>query len=261
MLGSIAAGYEGLEFDVVLTADLVPVLSHEPLLNPHTCVTADGEPVSEGLLIQDFTLTELHEQFLCGARPSPDFPDVPVVPETHMTWSELLLALSDPSAEGMEVHVDVKFEPGQTPVAQDFAEAILDSWWITDLANPMFVSANLVEALDAFEAHALSRGEALRTSLIWPRFTPETSSTITGLQHEALKTLGLESLVGLARDAGVEGIAVPYQLIDRSSAWEAWEAGLDVRVWTVNDPELLQEFCDWPIGGVITDRPEEAPCG
>ena len=125
----------------------------------------------------------------------------------------------------------------------------------------MFVSANRVEALRAFQEHASAQEEVVRTSLIWPRFTPETSSTVTGLKHELLKTLGVESLVGLAHDAGADGIAVPYQLIDRSGALEALDAGLDVRVWTLNDTDLLDEYCSWPIGGVITDIPDQAPCG
>ncbi len=261
MLGAIAAGFEGLEFDVVLTADRVPVLSHDPTVNAHTCTTVDGQPVAEGLLIQDFTLRELQEGFVCGALPDPAFPEVALVPESHMSWSELLVALTDPAAEGMEVHIDVKYEPDQTPSADDFATAILEPWWVTGLDNPMFVSANLVDALAAFQTLAEARDEPLRTSLIWPRFTPETSSTVTGLQHELLKTLGIESLAGLARDAGADGIAVPYQLIDRTGALEAWQAGIDVRVWTLNDTTLLDEYCDWPIGGVITDIPDQAPCG
>ncbi len=261
MLASIAAGFEGLEFDVVLTADLVPVLSHDPTVSHHTCTTLDGEHLDEGLLIQDYTLAELQGQFLCGALPDPLFPDVALVPESHMTWSELLVALSDPAAEGMEIHIDVKFEPGQTPPAADFAAAILDPWWLTDLDNPMFVSANLVEALDAFRAHADAAGEPLRTSLIWPRFTPDTSNTVVGLKHELRKTFGLDSLTGVARSAGVDGLAVPYALVDRGGAVEAWDAGLDVRVWTLNTPELLETYCDWPLKGVITDIPDQAPCG
>lgn len=261
MLGAIAAGFEGLEFDLVLTADHVPVLSHDPTVNPHTCTTAAGDPVTEGLLIQDLTLTELHAGFVCGALPDPAFPDVAVVPESHMTWGELLVALSAPDAQDIEVHIDVKFEPGQTPEPAAFAQAILEPWWVTDLDNPMFVSANLVEALAAFDDLAEARDEPLRTSLIWPRFTPDASSTVTGLKHEVLKSLGVESLTGLARAAGAEGIAVPYQLIDYSGALEARNAGIDVRVWTLNSAVLLEEYCDWPIGGVITDIPGEAPCG
>jgi hypothetical protein len=67
-----------------------------------------------------------------------------------------------------------------------------------DLDQSMFVSANLVEALTAFQDHAADAGEPLGTSLIWPRFSPDTSSTVTGLKHEVLKSLGVESLTGLA---------------------------------------------------------------
>ncbi len=261
LLGSIAAGYEGIEFDVVLTADHVPVLSHDPTVNPHTCTTLDGEGVPEGVLIMDFTLEELQDTYLCGGIEDPEFPDAELLAESHMTFDELLVALEEAGDPRIEVHIDVKFEPGETPEADAFAVSILDAWRRAELPNPWFVSANLTEALEAFTDYGYWWDLRVPTSLIWPRFTPDVSSTATGLKSEVLKGLGLRDLVGLAEEAGADGIAVPYQLVDRGSALEAQELGVDLRVWTLNSPKLLETWCTWPIGGVITDTPDDAPCG
>src|SRR5262245_57215457 len=40
--GAVAAGYGGIEFDLVLTSDRIPVLSHDAALNPQLCTRADG---------------------------------------------------------------------------------------------------------------------------------------------------------------------------------------------------------------------------
>jgi glycerophosphoryl diester phosphodiesterase len=36
----------------------------------------------------------------------------------------------------------------------------------------------------------------------------------------------------------------------------AWEEGLDVFVWTVNDPHEIEEFVSMGVQGVISDYPE-----
>ena len=50
------------------------------------------------------------------------------------------------------------------------------------------------------------------------------------------------------------------RLIDRRQVNAARSAGLNVQVWTPNSPELLEEYCKWPVSALITDYPELVPC-
>ena len=257
MEGSVEAGFPGLEFDLVLTSDGVPVLSHEPWLHEDLCTTLDGEAIDGRVLIQDLTLADLGAQYVCGGVADEDFPDAEVIAEPIMTFAELLEVIGDGS-DDMVVHIDVKYEPdGTTPGAQVMAEAVLDTWYAAALPNPWFVSANQAEAVQAFEDAA--DGD-ITTSLIWPRFHPDLNDTKIALTTEFRSALGLVEYVDEARSCSADGIAVPYQLIDRRQVNAARSAGLNVQVWTPNSPELLEEYCKWPVSALITDYPELVPC-
>ncbi|RKH53708.1 hypothetical protein D7Y23_02830 [Corallococcus sp. AB050B] len=54
-----------LELDTVLTADGVPVLSHDPDLSPTKCRHADGSPLSAPVSIATLTVARLQATFVC----------------------------------------------------------------------------------------------------------------------------------------------------------------------------------------------------
>jgi len=243
VLGSIQRGYKGIEFDVTLTKDLVPVLAHDPWLSETLCTTADGAPLPGRVLIQDLTLAELREGYRCGGVVNASAPEAQVLADTVMTLDEVLDALA------------LKCEPGLTPSAEDFAEQILGRWQARDLPNPMYVDSGLPEVLEAFRA----RGP-VTTTLSWPWFPAGSNGASIILGHEALTVLGLEDMVAAARRAGSNGVVIPYQLADRAMVERAHRHGLKVQLFSPNTQELLTYFCDWPVDVIITDFPEEAPC-
>jgi glycerophosphoryl diester phosphodiesterase len=253
ILGSIERGFPGMEFDVTLTRDEVPVLAHDPWLSETLCTTADGAALPGRVLIQDLTLRELQEGYRCGGVPNPDTPEAEVVADTVMTLDEVLDALA--AAPEMLVHVDLKCEPGLTPSAEAFAEQILGRWQARGLPNPMYVDSGLPAVLEAFRA----RGP-VTTSLSWPWFPAGSSGSSIVLKHELLTRLGLDNMVEAARRAGADGVVIPYQMADQRLARLANQEGLKVQVFSPNTRELLEYFCDWPVDVLITDFPEEAPC-
>jgi len=255
--GSVDAGYPGLEFDLVLTSDKVPVLSHDPWLHETLCTTSDGEPLDERINIMDLDLATLQADYACGGVADEEHTQAEVMAEPVMTFQHLLGIVATGS-EDTVIHIDVKFEPdGTTFDAETMAAEILGVWYAADLPNPWFVSANQPDAIAAFEAEAT--GE-IKTSLAWPRFHPDTNDTQVALKSEIKAVLGIAEYVDIAADAGADGLAIPYQLIDRRQVDAARSAGLEVQVWTLNTPELLEEYCGWPIDSVITDYPDDAPC-
>ncbi len=250
---SIARGFPGIEFDVTLTRDEVPVLAHDPWLSETLCTTADGAPLPGRVFIQDLTLRELQEGYRCGGVPNPDAPDAEVVADTVMTLDEVLDALV--AAPEMLVHVDLKCEPVLTPSAEAFAEQILGRWQARGLPNPMYVDSGLPAVLKAFRA----RGP-VTTSLSWPWFPAGESATSIVLKHEMLTRLGLENMVDAALQADAEGVVIPYQMADQRLVRLAHHEGLKVQVFSPNTRDLLEYYCDWPVDVLITDFPEEAPC-
>lgn len=256
---AVAQGFPGVELDVVLTADEVPVLSHDPWLDQTLCTYADGRPLPQGkaarIFIRDVTQGALRAGFVCGGVRDETQPDAELVAEPLMTFDELIAAVRQ--APSMLVHIDSKYEPGMTAGPDVFAEKILAHWRAAAPPNPWYVSADLPEAIAALEA----RGP-VETSLGWPYVPADEQDQryLVGLKGELWGATGLDTLASLARDAGADGIAVAYQLADRAQIEMARHAGLKVRLWTLDSKNLLETYCRWPVDSVITDMPKAAPC-
>jgi len=67
---AISTGFDGIEMDVRLAADAVPILHHDALLNPACTLSEKGARVglSAPLTIEDLTFEELRTYRLTGPR-------------------------------------------------------------------------------------------------------------------------------------------------------------------------------------------------
>lgn len=251
--GSLEAGFDAIEFDLVLTSDGVPVVHHDPWLSPDQCTHADGSPLDEEVPIGDVDLATLLGDYLCGGEASEEHPDVDPVAEPLLTFEELLaLAVDHPDTL---LHVDVKYEPGITASAQDFADAILPVWFDADLPNDWYTSANTREMIAALEADARD----VPTVLIWPAFPPGSSTTAIALTEELKQQVGVDSLLNEVRAAGADGVAIPWQIADRRQIAATRAAGYTTHLWTVDGEKRLKHYARWPLDSLITDDPREAP--
>jgi glycerophosphoryl diester phosphodiesterase len=258
MLASLEDGYAGLEFDVVLTADGVPVLHHDPWVHPSLCERVDGAPVGERVRIDGLPLETLEATYQCGGLPDPDFPNAVLHAESVMTFDELLTELRFAEAS-LLVHIDLKYEPGWTPPPEDFADAILSRWFAADPPQPFYVSSPHAEAIQAVENWSRVQARNVRTSLSWPAYPIDGGAVQYGLSAEALRTFGLQDPVRLAEDAGADGLALHWELARRHDVQTARGLGMDVALWTLNEPALLTAHARWPVSSLITDYPGDLP--
>lgn len=252
--GSIARGYAAIEFDLVLTSDGVPVISHDPWVHPTLCTRADGtalDPASR-ILIKDVTLNELRTGYVCGGVPDPDHPGAQVVADTFLTLDELIAEVT--ATPDLWLQFDIKQNPDFTASAEEFVEQIFSRWDAAHLPNPWYASSPEPAVIRAVRARGGS------ASLTWPNFPPGASTTLVGLGAEVLAQVGIADPLALARHAQASALNMPYQLIDRRVVESAPHEHLDVQVWTLNDERLLRTYCRWPVQAVITDYPERAPC-
>jgi glycerophosphoryl diester phosphodiesterase len=249
---SVAAGYAGIEVDVTLTSDGVPILAHEPWINEVTCETTLGEPVQQRFLIRDYTLDQLNETFLCGGRRDPDHPEAMLVADTVLPLDELLSLIAE--APSLLLYLDTKYDPRFTPDAEMFAEQIAARLDAADLPNPVVVESTLAEGATAF------RERGLDVALGWPRFAGDDDGIVTTLSKELTSGLGVESGIGAATDVDAQALTLPYQLVDWQMSEAAHDAGLDVYLFTLNDESTLGAFCNWPADYLMTDYPERATC-
>lgn len=250
--GALEAGVQGIEVDLFLTGDRVPVLVHDAWLPPATCETIDGDPITERVYLLEHTLEELDAGWRCGVAPDPEFPKAEVVPDTLMTLEELIVAL-EPHPD-VTVQLDVKYWPGISHDPEVFAAEILERWWAAEVPNPMYLSGFSPEQSRAFQQRAGDRGRSVETWLTWPFFPLESNATTTAIGHELAASVGLSDLVAAADDAQATGLDLPWQLMDRRLIEDAHDMGLGVAVWTVNDARLYRQMEKWPVDVLISDH-------
>lgn len=66
------------------------------------------------------------------------------------------------------------------------------------------------------------------------------------------------SLIGRAEAHGFDAIHPHDILVDRGFVTRAHDAGLQVNVWTVDDPERIAELAEFGVDGIITNVPDRA---
>lgn len=256
--GTIAADFDGLEVDLVLTADGHAVLSHDPWLDPKSCTTSEGEPLLERVRIDEINLRKLQRSYLCGGLPDEDFPNAEVVAQPVLSFAEMIELLRDGSA-GMRIHLDLKVEPGWTPPADDWLEPILDVWWAADMPQTIAVTANTTETLVAFEDHARVNGRDLHSLAVFPRAPVDSSEIGVGLASERDSLLGKVDYIALIEEAKADGIAVNWELAEKGKLLAVQRAGYEVALWTLNTDPLLEHYTRWPVDVLITDYPGAEP--
>jgi glycerophosphoryl diester phosphodiesterase len=246
---------DGMEMDIALTRDGIPVLSHDPWVHTTLCTTASGEPIRERVLIRDKTLEELQSQYLCGGVRDPHFPGVEPKAETIMTLEEVLQALK--KAPQMLLYLDIKIDGDLTAGAEDSAKAIAKLWEAAGLPNRLYIEGPSAESLAAYRS-------AIKTDFVpvlsYPAFSAMKNSDWTALKARWLTRLRLDSPWAAARNTQAGAVVGPTQVIFRFAATEARENGVQVVLFTINTRKDLESYCAWPVDVLITDYPALGHC-
>lgn len=211
---AVAAGAEYVETDCHLTLDSHVVLFHDPDL---ARVTGDPRPIAEA------TRAEL---------------------ENLMQDRGGLTTLEDALAEFPDTrfNIDVKAEAAAVPMGR-----ILASHGHRTL---------LTSFSDDFRKEALrSAAESAAPGGILPATSPGRSVLARVLIAVAIRSRSL-----LARAlSGLDALQIPerHGMVPVLSRWliaEAHWLGVEVHVWTVNDPQRMVELVELGVDGIITDR-------
>lgn len=85
-----------------------------------------------------------------------------------------------------------------------------------------------------------------------------------------LRELAPEARLGVILDAGtladpfavterlaVASVHIQKDLASRGFLEKAWDEGLDVHVWTVNEVHDMEKFVSWGVQGIVSDFPEK----
>ncbi len=255
--------FHGIEVDIVLTKDHVPVLAHDPWVHKQLCHRR-GEPASDGglddeVLIRALSWEALHSQFICGDRVDQDFPQAVGQAEPVVRLSEMLALVRQTPT--LIVYLDTKIQPPLTLEAKHYAQAIAKDWREAGLSNPLYIEAPSAHALSFFEADPFAdTGSRVKRVLAYPAFLANENWLLKGARRALYSYLFPKDALQQTDDASAQAVAMPTQVLNRASRRYLQEGNKAVIVFTPNDTQSFQAACESGVDIIITDYPTLGPC-
>lgn len=223
---AIEAGADGIEFDVRLSRDAVPVVIHDDTLR-----RTASRPERVADLPADELRTVNVGSWFSTAR---GFTNDCYRAETIPTLEKLL---NDFSSNNALLYLELKCEP------RDVSK--LAAVTCNLLADNPARHRVIVECFDLSAIEEVKRLDPhIKTAALFEPNLRNPGSLLSGRR-----------LVERAKTAGADQMALHYRLAHRKTVEAARESGLNVVVWTVDDPIWLTRARDYGIDALITNDP------
>ena len=212
-------GANGIELDVEITADGGLIVMHDDTLNRTT--TCHG-------CVSEKTLREVRA---CSLRDGDGQPRAEAPPTLAETYGAL------PSDALINVELKVFHDDCQT-------------------------NSTSAEALARAAVAEVTRLGALERT-IFSSFDPVAVQTVRAqgnayaallLDYSACTAEAWPASLRLARDLDLDAIH-PFRTMPRDGIRAALSQGIQVNVWTINEPRHMERALDTPVSSIITDRP------
>lgn len=257
---TLALGVSTLELDVVLSADGVPVISHDTTPNPD--ITRDGQGrwlQARGPAFNTLTLAQIAEfdvgRINPASRYARDFPLQQAVDgERIPTLASLFQLVARLRADHVRFNIELKRNPErphESPDPDAFVQAVLAVIKAHGMAPR--------SSLQSFDwsllkiAQRVAPGMALSfLSAQRPRF----DTLQTGLWTPGTRLADFEDAPAMVAAAGGKVWSPNFNDINQRVLERARSEGLRVIPWTVNEVSDMERLLDWGVDGLITDHPD-----
>ena len=259
-------GVDGIELDVLISADDRVVIHHDARLNETQCRDQSGNWIaSDGPRIRELASSDLGNYDIGRAKPGSEtallFPQqspadgqsVPLLGELAAWWHGL-------SERQPILNIELKSHPDypdDTPPLKDYSRIIIDELKRFDLIGHAWLQAfdwrllQLIQkACSQIPTGYLScarDGEAT----ISPG---DASPWLAGFDPDRFGG----SVARAVHAAGGTFWGPWFGDLNPSVIQEAKVLGLRVHTWTVNEPAEITQALDWAVDGITTDYPDRA---
>lgn len=254
-------GVRALEFDVVLTRDRVPVITHNHHLANSATRGCDGkwltgpEPKVAALTLEEirgYDVGGLDGHSIYGQR----FPDQAFLSGLRVPrLTELLDLACQPEHSDLSLLLELKSDPevrDDTTERREVVAAVVAEVRARGLEPRTVLHSFDWDLLDECRAQAPDMPTSYLSQLPENSDDPgEDSSKAVGPDYRALTV----SVPRAVRDAGGQ-MWCPYYLdVTRDLVEEAHALGLLVSVWTVNEHDDIERMIDAGVDGIVSDYP------
>jgi len=262
-LYALLAGVDILELDVLVTADRVPVITHNPQLSPDMTRDASGNWLAgEAPSVAALSFDELQRYDTGSLRTGSDyaalFGEQSVLHQVRIPkLADLCALLARPGRGDVWLNVEIKsnpLHPADTLPADDLVAAVLAA-----LASGEMLQRSLLQSFDWQVLEAAGRQAPLLPRSFLSRLPgPEVAGTIypgsPWMAGRALAKAG-GSLPRLVQAADGQIWSPYFADLSEADLAEARALGLIVYVWTVNETPDIERMISLGVDGIITDYP------
>ena len=262
---ALSLGVTTLELDTAITKDGVIVISHDPSLNPNITRDKEGKWLAkQGPAIYSLTFDELQQYDVGRLKPNTkyanSFPEQKALDGTRIPRLVDLFSLVKKSGnEQVRFFIELKVsphKPEETLDPETYAKRVID----------------LIHK-EGMAARASILSFDWRTLQVVQKIAPEIPTIYLSVQQRAFDNIAAEKPEGSLWTAGFQHKdhgSVPRMVkaaggkiwspyfgdLTEAQLKEAHDLGLQVGVWTVNEPGDIKKMLDVGVDGITTDRPD-----
>lgn len=148
------------------------------------------------------------------------------------------------------------------PTLREALERFPDVRFNIDLKTPATIepTIDVIRAARA-EERCLFASFSHRTLATARRLAPEIATSMSPQEVAALRLAPLQRLRAYATNGGATAAQVParrgpFTVVHERFISAAHDLGVQVHVWTVDEPEEMRRLLDLGVDGIVTDRPD-----
>lgn len=260
---TLALGVDVLELDVLLSADDVVVLHHNPRVNADIARDGSGQWISEPTpLVRSLSYGELRGYDVGMLRPrtryASRYPRQVSIDGARIPRLKDVLTLAGSQPVGF--NIELKRNPELQdlyPEIEHFVRQVIKTIDAAGVSGPVTIQSfdwHVLEAVKGIAPHIPL--VCLTVERRWldniRRGQPGASPWTAGLDIEAFDG----SVPRMVHAFGAEIWSPHWRDLDDASLKDARRLGLRVIVWTVNERDAMRKLLERGVDGIITDYPD-----
>ncbi|MCM3565217.1 glycerophosphodiester phosphodiesterase [Hydrogenophaga intermedia] len=257
---ALAIGVSTLELDVVLSAEGVPVVSHDTTPNPDITRDAEGRWLqTRGPAFHTLTLAQIAAYDVGRINPASRYArDYPLQQAVDGERIPTLAAVFELTRRVQARHVRFNIElkrnperPQESPEPEAFVRAVVG----VIQANGMAARSTL----QSFDWSVLKAAQRLAPNMALSFLTvqrPRFNNLDSGVWSAGARLADFQDAPAMVAAAGGRVWSPNHLDLSQRAIERAREEGLRVIPWTVNEIPDMARLIDWGVDGLITDYPD-----